>query len=72
MAGWVSSVDNPAYSKDVLKINSDNEIDIINGYLRNNDTEYKIIEQYNQILGRNYEAKLLLYQKEKYVQVAIM
>ena len=55
--GWVSSVDNPAYSKDVLKINSDNEIDIINGYLRNNDTEYKIIEQYNQILGGNYEAK---------------
>ncbi len=57
MAGWVSAVDKPAYSKDVLKINSDNEIDVINGYLRNNDTEYKIIEQYNQILGGNYEAK---------------
>ena len=57
MDGWVSSVDNPAYSKDVLKINSDNEVDVINGYLRNNDTEYKIIEQYNQIFEENYEVK---------------
>ena len=38
-------------------INSDNEIDSINGYLRNNDTEYKIIEKYNQKLDGNYDAK---------------
>ena len=57
MEGWVSSVDNPRYSNDVLKINSDNEIDMINGYLRNNDTEYKIIEQYNHILNEDYYAE---------------
>ncbi|MDE7061912.1 MAG: hypothetical protein K2O73_01540 [Lachnospiraceae bacterium] len=57
MDGWVSSVENAAYSNEVLKINSDNEIDAINGYLRNNDTEYKIIEQYNQILEGDYEVK---------------
>lgn len=50
MDGWVLSVDNPAYSNDVLKVNSDNEIDPVNGFLRNNDSEYKIIENYNRIL----------------------
>lgn len=55
--GWVSSVENPRYNNDVLKINSENEIDNINGYPRNNDTEYKIIEEYNQILNGHYEVK---------------
>lgn len=55
MDGWVSSVDNPVYSNSMLKVNSDNEIDIINGYLRNNDSEYKIIEKYNQIFNGDYE-----------------
>lgn len=57
MEGWVSLVDNPAYSNEVLKVNSDNEIDAINGYLRNNDTEYKIMEKYNQILNGDYGAE---------------
>ena len=53
----MSSIDNPSYGNNVLMINSDNEIDSINGYLRNNDTEYKIIEKYNQKLDGNYDAK---------------
>lgn len=55
--GWVLSVDNPAYSNDALKVNSDNEIDPVNGFLRNNDSEYKIIENYNRILKGDYEVK---------------
>lgn len=57
--GWVSSLpeEQRAYSGDVLKINSDNEVDLVNGYLRKNDTEYKIIENYNSILKGDYTAK---------------
>lgn len=55
--GWVSSVENPAYSNYVLKVNSDNEIDDVNGFLRNNDTEYKILEYYNQVFKSNYEIR---------------
>lgn len=55
--GWVSSVENPVYSNYVLKVNSDNEIDDVNGFLRNNDTEYKILEYYNQVFKSNYEIR---------------
>ncbi|MBD5135216.1 MAG: hypothetical protein HDT39_04540 [Lachnospiraceae bacterium] len=50
-------MENPAYSNYVLKVNSDNEVDDVNGFFRNNDTEYKILECYNQIFNGNYGVK---------------
>jgi RHS repeat-associated protein len=55
--GWVSNVENPNYSNAVLPVNKKNQVDITDGYLRNNDTEYKIIENYNNILNGDYNAK---------------
>lgn len=55
--GWISSPEKPAFGDNVLKVNGHNEVDLINGYFRNNDTEYKIIEYYNQVLKENYVVK---------------
>ncbi len=48
--GWVSNVDNPRYSNLVEKVDRNNQISP-NGTLKINDTEYKIIENYNRILS---------------------
>ncbi len=56
VSGWISQVENPEYLKDVLKVNTRNKIDDINGYPRVADTEYKIIENYNKILNHDYKA----------------
>lgn len=57
--GWVSSkkIENRKYHEDVLKVNSDNQIDLTNGYLRDKDTEYKIIEEISDKLKDNYNAE---------------
>ncbi|WP_255301419.1 deaminase domain-containing protein, partial [Bacillus pseudomycoides] len=57
--GWVSSkkLEDRRYYKDVLKVNSDNQIDLEKGYLRDKDTEYKIIEGISDKLKDNYDAE---------------
>lgn len=54
--GWISNILNGRYCDDVLEVNSKGQIDAVNGYLRINDTEYKIIENYHQILKGDYKA----------------
>ena len=48
--GWISNVEDGRYSSLVEKVDRNNKINP-NGTLRNNDTEYKIIENYNKILN---------------------
>lgn len=54
--GWISNILNGRYCDDVLVVNSDNQIDAVTGFFRINDTEYKIIENYNLILKGDYTA----------------
>ena len=48
--GWISNVGDGRYSSLVEKVDRNNQINP-NGTLRINDTEYKIIENYNKILN---------------------